>query len=99
MNTRAKRLLRALCAGTLLMTLAESGRAQAAAVSQWTNDGGGIFESPSNWDNGVPGGTDTAVFQRGNVSYTVQFNTDVATDKLRVGTNTVTFQPVGDSGS
>jgi T5SS/PEP-CTERM-associated repeat protein len=70
-----------------------------AAVSQWTNDGGGIFETPSNWDTGAPGSADTAVFQRGSVSYSVQFDTDITTDKLRVGTNTVTFQPVAGVGN
>jgi T5SS/PEP-CTERM-associated repeat protein len=70
-----------------------------AAVSRWTNDGGGVFETPSNWDTGAPGSADTAVFQRGSVSYSVQFDTDITTDKLRVGTNTVTFQPVAGVGS
>jgi T5SS/PEP-CTERM-associated repeat protein len=70
-----------------------------AVVSNWNSDSNGNFESPSSWDNGVPGANDSAVFQRGNVSYDVQFNSDIETQSLLVGTNTVSFKPNGTAGT
>ena len=70
-----------------------------AATSNWTTDTGGDFSNSANWDNGVPGLADTAVFRRGNVAYDVQFTGDIITDKLRVGTNTVNFKPSSNDGT
>ena len=70
-----------------------------AATSNWTTDTGGDFSNSANWDNGVPGAADTAIFRRGNADYTVTFTGDVATDKLRVGTNTITFRPSSNGGT
>ncbi len=70
-----------------------------AAVSQWNTDSSGNFSDAINWDIGVPGLADTATFRRGNVAYTVDFIGDVATDKLRVGSNTVTFQSSAGRGT
>ena len=70
-----------------------------AATSNWTTDTGGDFSSSANWDNGVPGPSDTAVFRRGNVAYDVQFTHDIASNQLRVGSNTVNLLPSSIGGT
>jgi hypothetical protein len=44
----------------------------AAAVKTWSNSAGGTWSSAANWANGVPGASDTALFNLGlSFGYTV----------------------------
>jgi T5SS/PEP-CTERM-associated repeat protein len=74
--------------------------ALAAVTTNWNTDFSGLFNNSANWDNGVPGSADTAVFDRGGgVTLTATFNgTGVIlpppvfeVDKLIVRSNTVSF--------
>jgi T5SS/PEP-CTERM-associated repeat protein len=73
----------------------------AAVTSNWTNNSGGSFTTAVNWAGGVPDSSDIAMFDRGNgVAYTVTFApqrglTDITSDRLVIGSNTVTFDPAG----
>jgi T5SS/PEP-CTERM-associated repeat protein len=71
-----------------------------AVTTNWTNNNGGSFITSGNWDNGVPGSDDLAVFRRGNVpQYDVSFFSPIpfplgspihpTVNRLIVGTNTV----------
>jgi T5SS/PEP-CTERM-associated repeat protein len=86
-------------AGILALTVLPMGTtiALAAVISNWNTNSSGLFANAADWDNGVPGVSDTADFARGiGVSYTVTFagllGSEVS-DRLRVGTNAVTFSP------
>ena len=70
-----------------------------AVTSNWTIDTGGDFSNPANWDNGVPGSIDTAIFRRGNVAYDVQSTGDIISNQLRVGSNTLTLRPASNGGT
>ena len=72
-----------------------------AAVTNWTNSAGGTFTTPTNWNNGVPDGVDTAIFDRGaSIAYHVSFPggaifdppLNYLIDALRVHSNNVTFR-------
>ena len=73
-----------------------------AATRSW--DGGGgtdtDWTTDNNWSSNIePGASDIAVFYRGAAfNYTVTFpllshSSDITTDRLVVGSNTVTFEP------
>ena len=85
--------------GILFATPIHTCVANAAAISHWNTDNSGSFETASNWDNGVPGSADTAIFDRGAASYVVQFGTDVTNDRARFASGTVTLQPTGTAGT
>jgi T5SS/PEP-CTERM-associated repeat protein len=76
------------------------------ATSNWITSASGMYSVASNWDNGIPGANDTAVFRRGTgATYTVTFPggnpliqppINTVTDRLIVGNNTVSFvEPFG----
>ena len=71
----------------------------AAVTSDWITDSGGDFSNLANWDNGVPGSADTAVFRRGNKTYTVQITGSKTTNEFHIGTDNVTLQPATMSAS
>ena len=88
-------------AGLLAAASSALGPAAHAAITNWTNNAGGTFTTPTNWDNGVPDADDTAVFNRGaGVAYHVTFPggnifdppINHVIDALRVHSNTVTFR-------
>lgn len=66
-------------------------------TTAWDSDTGGLFQDSGNWDNGVPGSDDTAIFDlnglegQGLAPYTVTFNADAATDFLSIRTDQVHF--------
>ncbi len=72
-----------------------------AVTTFWNTISSGNFNDGGNWDNGVPGMGDTAIFREGiGATYTVTFDgsptpTAIAnyfSDRLIVGNNDVTFQ-------
>ncbi len=56
----------------------------------WTNEKGGRFESPRNWNPAVPTELDAAVFDIGS-NYEVTFSRDATTDQLFVISGKVTL--------
>ena len=71
-----------------------------AVTTSWNTNSSGAWTAAANWDNGVPRGTDTAVFNRGAaVTYTVSFPghflidppMNYSSDRLIVRSNTVSF--------
>src|SRR5262245_24252852 len=71
-----------------------------AVTTNWNTTSGGFFGAAANWDNGVPGSSDTAVFREGPVTYTVTFlggnpatspPVHYLSNRLIVGNNDVTF--------
>ncbi|HEY3394601.1 MAG TPA: hypothetical protein VGK58_17955, partial [Lacipirellulaceae bacterium] len=71
-----------------------------AVTTNWIDNSGGQFTTAANWDNGVPDAADVAFFDRGSgVTYTVTIRdllgADITNDRLVVGSNTVTFNPIG----
>jgi T5SS/PEP-CTERM-associated repeat protein len=74
-----------------------------AVTTNWiANDGS--FTNAANWDNGVPDGDDTAIFNRGFVAYTVTVPgsifgppPDYVINRLRVNTNEVTLADSPDA--
>ncbi|MCK4342739.1 MAG: PKD domain-containing protein [Phycisphaerae bacterium] len=62
-----------------------------SSCTYWIEPAGGDFEQPDNWSYGVPGSTDTAVFDLHTTGYTVLFNSDVDSSALLLGDDTVTF--------
>jgi T5SS/PEP-CTERM-associated repeat protein len=71
-----------------------------ATTTFWNTVNSGNFSNSANWDHGVPGASDTAVFREGTgATYTVTFNgtnplnppVHYFSDRLIVGNNEVTF--------
>jgi T5SS/PEP-CTERM-associated repeat protein len=71
-----------------------------AVTTSWNTVNSGNFNIASNWDHGVPGTSDTAIFREGiGATYTVTFNgtnplnppVHYFSDRLIVGNNDVTF--------
>jgi T5SS/PEP-CTERM-associated repeat protein len=98
-------LRRRVCAGLFALVAVTQGPALAhGATRNWTNNLGGPFLTFTNWDGGVPGGNDIAVFRRGNVpNYSVGINGPLNTtlpfvlEQLVVGANSVTFSTTSGS--
>jgi len=61
-----------------------------AEETQWVALGGGAFGDPANWSPGVPGATDTAVFNTG-AAYTVWLSEPATISQMLVRNDTVTF--------
>src|SRR5215204_1501166 len=58
----------------------------AASDKLWTNPLGGSFHDNLNWDSGVPGALDSAVFDLGSVlPYVVSISSDVSNKQLLIG--------------
>ncbi|MDZ4198348.1 MAG: PEP-CTERM sorting domain-containing protein [Kiritimatiellia bacterium] len=69
--------------------LAMAGSVSAQLIS-WTNTGGGLFQTPENWDpNSVPGAANVAAFNTPDVNYTVTLNAPVTVNRIWI-------QPLGD---
>jgi T5SS/PEP-CTERM-associated repeat protein len=71
-----------------------------AVTTFWNTVNSGNFSNAANWDHGVPGASDTAIFREGTgAMYTVTFNgtnplnppVHYFSDRLIVGNNEVTF--------
>lgn len=52
--------------------------------TSWTAAGGGGFNVPGNWDNGVPGTDDRAIFDL-DATFTVNFDDSFSSDLLLIG--------------
>ncbi len=86
---------------TAFVGIALPGRIALAVTTNWNTTSNGAFGVASNWDNGVPGPNDTAVFREGTGAvYTVTFPganslidppVNTVSDRLIVGNNTVSF--------
>ncbi len=72
-----------------------------AVTTFWNTINSGNFNDAANWDNGVPGMGDTAIFREGiGATYTVTFDGSLPpdptvhyfSDRLIVGNNDVTFR-------
>ncbi len=61
-----------------------------AATTNWTAEDGGLFSVGTNWDNGVPGSLDIAVYGI-DAEYTVTFGGNTENDLIRVRDGVVTF--------
>jgi T5SS/PEP-CTERM-associated repeat protein len=92
--------LYACCAVLAVLTLFTA--SADAVTTSWNINTNGQFTTAANWNNGVPNSADVAVFDRGSgVTYTVTFRdflipgADFTSDRLVVGSNTVTFNPFG----
>src|SRR4051812_16529083 len=71
-----------------------------AVTTFWNTVNSGNFSNSANWNNGVPGSSDTAIFREGiGATYAVTFNgtnplappVHYFSDRLIVGNNNVTF--------
>src|SRR4051794_15467861 len=71
-----------------------------AVTTFWNTVNSGNFSNAANWDNGVPGSSDTAVFREGiGATYAFTFNgtnplnppVHYFSDRLILGKNDVTF--------
>ena len=68
---------------------------QAVAIT-WNDPAGGSFQDGANWGGGsVPGPTDLALFDLGNLLYTVNFTANTTNNQLIIGRDDVTFDLAG----
>jgi fibronectin-binding autotransporter adhesin len=83
-----------------ICALIACGSSALALTTSWNTVNSGNFNNAANWDHGVPGMSDTAVFREGiGATYTVTFNgtnplnppVHYLSDRLIVGNNAVTF--------
>ena len=75
------------------------GRLSAGTVT-WTNDAGGSYHAPENWEpNRVPGMGDTAVFDRTNRPYTVTWSSSIGCMAVNVNAGTLTWELNGKTYS
>jgi T5SS/PEP-CTERM-associated repeat protein len=89
------------CVAILLLLAVIAATSAAAVTTNWNTDSSGSFSTTANWDNGVPGSEDLAVFNRGvGVGYTVTFNGTLPgfpaplylVDRVQIRSNDVTFE-------
>ena len=83
-----ERLSRAVGLGVMLSSFWAT-TALAQITSTWTNPNGGSFSDVGNWNNGVPGGNDTAAFSLPN-SYIVNIDGSAQNAGLLLDTTTGT---------
>ncbi|HEV8605640.1 MAG TPA: hypothetical protein VGQ99_09755 [Tepidisphaeraceae bacterium] len=88
---RRTRLL-AFCASAALAAFPLTA---SASLDPWKNSGGGSYSLVGNWFSGVPGASDTALFDLGSISYTISFDSSPTANQLIVGRDTVTFDLTG----
>ena len=75
------------------------GRLSAGTVT-WTNDAGGSYHAPENWEpNRVPEMGDTAVFDRTNRPYTVTWSSSIGCMAVNVNAGTLTWELNGNTYS
>jgi T5SS/PEP-CTERM-associated repeat protein len=76
----------------LSVALAASGGSAWANTDSWATGTSGNFNDASNWNGGVPGTADTALFNTGSVGgYTVTLGSDVTNTSLDVENDNVTL--------
>lgn len=84
---------------SLLSLFLSLGRLSADTVT-WTNDAGGSYHSPENWEpNRVPGMGDTAVFDLTNRPYTVTWSSSIGCMAVNVNAGTLTWVLNGNTYS
>src|SRR4051812_33442894 len=89
MSPNRKLRLLFLCAST---TLAFFSAHALAANRSWINSAGGSFNLATNWSPAqVPGTADSAFFNLGAFTYTVNFAANVTNTQLTIDQNNVTF--------
>ena len=82
---------------TALAALLSATCLQAANIT-WTNDAGGDFLTPGNWDsNSVPGRSDVAIFDRALTPYTVTWSGSVTNQAFKVNRGTVRWNLQGNT--
>ncbi|MCA9283964.1 MAG: hypothetical protein KDA22_02025 [Phycisphaerales bacterium] len=95
LNWRSPRrwLVTSCSAGTALWL---AGACSAAVVTSWTAPRGGLFSDPANWSAGVPGSSDTAVFDLVS-SYPVDLDDSTAASRMLVRSGQVTLNLGGNT--
>ncbi|MCC7085458.1 MAG: hypothetical protein IT427_10665 [Pirellulales bacterium] len=88
--TASARMLRAAVA--IVCAVATPTIAFNLYASEWNTDSSGLFGDPLNWNGPVPGVNDDAIFDRGDVSFTVSFNADATARATYITTSEVTLQ-------
>ena len=72
----------------VLITLCTS---TGATEIYWSNPSGGTFQEAANWDGSVPGVDDTAIFNTGGNTYTVDMAADQTNYRMEVNNDNVTL--------
>lgn len=72
----------------VLITLCTS---TGATEIYWSNPSGGTFQEAANWDDSVPGVDDTAIFNTGGNTYTVDMAADQTNYQMEVNNDNVTL--------
>lgn len=79
-----------ITAEVMMVLPALSGGISPAGTISWIDSAGGLFTDPANWDFGVPGTGDLAVFDEAG-TFTVLFDQNIANSDLTVRRGDVTF--------